>query len=75
MTEKQKQTKLIKLKAKLESLEERYRQADREETEKLNRRGWGYGMRHAKIGFSTRKTDHLKERIKNVKAQISELEA
>lgn len=67
------ETKLDKLKRKLSDLEsklldERYRQ-----NEMLERRGWGYGMRHSKIGFSTRREDSLKERIKEVKEQIKQL--
>lgn len=73
MTEKQRQTKLSKLKDKLSSLEDKLFDARCEENEKLNRRGWGYGMRCVKIGFSTRKSDRIKERIEICKQQIAEL--
>jgi len=64
------ETKLDKLKRKLYDLEsklfdERYRQ-----NKMLANRGWGYGMRRSKIGFSTRREDSIKERIKEVKEQI-----
>lgn len=67
-------TKSDKLKRKLVDLEvklfeERYRQ-----NKMLERRGWGYGMRHSNIGFSTRREDLLKERIEKVKQQIKELQ-
>lgn len=73
MTEKQKQTKLAKLKDRLSSLESKLFDARREEIEKVNRQGWGYGMRHSKIGFSTRKSDRIRERIETCKRQIAEL--
>lgn len=73
MTEKQRQAKLAKLKDKLTSLEDKLFAAKCEENEKINRMGWGYGMRHAKIGFSTRKSDRIKERIEICKQQIEEL--
>lgn len=67
------ETKLDKLKRKLSDLEsklldERYRQ-----NEMLERRGWGYGIRYSKIGFSTRREDSIKERIEKVKEQIKQL--
>lgn len=67
------ETKLDKLKRKLSDLEsklldERYRQ-----NEMLERRGWGYGMTHSKIGFSTRRENSLKEQIEKVKEQIKQL--
>lgn len=61
------QRKLFNLEVKL--FEERYRQ-----NKMLERRGFGYGMRHSKIGFSTRREDLLKERIEKVKQQIKELQ-
>lgn len=73
MTERQRQTKIVKLKDKLETLEQKLFNAKCEENERLNRMGWGYGMRHAKISFSTRKSDRLKERIEICKQQIKEL--
>lgn len=73
MTDKQREIKLIKLQDKLSSLEYKLFLAEREESAKLERRGWGYGMRHSKIGFSTRKSDNLKKRIEICKQKIAEL--
>lgn len=74
MTEKQRQAKLAKLYDKLIDMERKLYKAQCEEHERLNRMGWGYGgMRHAKISFSTRKSDRIKERIKICKQQIKEL--
>lgn len=68
------ETKLDKLKRKLSDLESKlYDERCRQHTN-LNNRGWGYGMRHSKIGFSTRREDSIKERIKKVKQQIKDLE-
>lgn len=67
-------TKLDKLKRKLFDLETKlYFEQDRQH-QMLNNRGWGYGMTHSKIGFSTRREDSIKERIANIKQQIKELE-
>lgn len=62
--------RLLKKKAILE--ERLYKETVREH-EVLNKRGFGYGMRHSKIGFSTRKSDALKERIEIINEQIKEL--
>lgn len=67
------ETKLDKLKRKLTDLESKlYDERCRQNTI-LNNRGWGYGMRHSKIGFSTRREDAIKERIEKVKEQIKQL--
>ena len=67
-------TPLDKLKCKLSELESKlYNERCRQSTI-FNNRGWGYGMRHSKIGFSTRREDSIKERIKKVKQQIKDLE-
>lgn len=62
-----------KLKQKLSDLESKLIDAQIAEHERLNSMGFGYGMRHAKINFSTRKSDRIKERIAKVKQQIEEL--
>ena len=46
--------KIEKLIEKKSVLEERLYKEERREIEMLNRRGFGYAMRHVKIGFSTR---------------------
>lgn len=65
--------KIEKLIEKKSVLEERLYKEERREIEMLNRRGFGYAMRHVKIGFSTRKSDALKERIRIISEQIDEL--
>jgi len=40
------------------------------ENQVLANRGWGHAMRNVKIGFSTRKSDNLKERIQVLKNQL-----
>ena len=67
------ETKLDKLKRKLFDLESKLYYEQSRQNEMLARRGFGYGMRHSKIGFSTRREDSLKERIKEVKEQIKQL--
>lgn len=73
MTEKQRQAKLAKLKDKLTTLEYKLFNAKCEEHDKLNRMGWGHGMRCTKCSISTRKSDRIKERIEICKQQIAEL--
>lgn len=68
------ETKLDKLKRKLFDLESKLYAEQGRQREILNRRGWGYGMTHSKIGFSTRREDSIKERIEEVKEQIKALE-
>lgn len=67
------ETKLDKLKRKLFDLESKLYYEQNKQHEMLNRRGFGYGMRHSKISFSTRREDSLKERIEKVKEQIKQL--
>ncbi len=67
------ETKLDKLKLKLYDLESKLYYEQSRQHEILERRGFGYGMRYSKIGFSTRREDSLKERIKEVKEQIKQL--
>lgn len=68
-----KQAKLAKLQLQLSHLKDKLFDANYEENLKLSSRGWGYGMRHSKICFSTRKSDRLKERIEKCKQKINEL--
>ncbi len=64
-----------KLLNKKERLQERLSKEEQREREILSRRGWGYGMRHSKIGFSTRKSDELKEKISIVEMELKETTA
>ena len=59
-----------KLKERLNKLESSLFEAQLNEHERINNMGFGYGMRHSKINFSTSKTDHIKEQIKGIKIQI-----
>lgn len=67
-------TKLDKLKRKLFDLESKLYAEQYNQHQILNNRGWGYGMRHSKIGFSTTREDRLKERIEAIKKEIQELQ-
>lgn len=67
------ETKLDKLKRKLFDLESKLYYEQNRQHEMLNNRGFGYGMRYSKVGFSTRREDSLKERIEEVKEQIKQL--
>lgn len=67
------ETKLDKLKRKLSDLESKLLEERCRQSEVLERRGWGYGMRYSKIGFSTRREDSIKERMEKVKEQIKQL--
>lgn len=67
------ETKLDKLRHKLLDLENKLFEELCRQNEMLERRGWVYGMRHSKIGFSTRREDSIKERIEKVKEQIRQL--
>lgn len=66
-------SKLDRLKAKRQELEDKLWEAEKKETERFSRIGWGTGMRCSKINFSTRRSDSLRERIKEVDRQIAEL--
>lgn len=67
------ETKLDKLKRKLSDLEGKLFDERCRQNKMLERRGWGYGMTHSKIGFSTSREDSIKERIEKVKEQIEQL--
>ncbi len=62
--------KLESLNKKLSNLESKLYEANLKENKLIANRGFGYGMRHSKIGFSTTRTDALRVRIKNVKEDI-----
>ena len=68
------ETKLEKLRQKLNELEHKLYEAKMEENKKLGNRGFGYAMRHSKINFSTRKSDRIKERIERLNQQIKEID-
>ena len=68
-----KEEKLKKLLKKKSDLEHRLYLEQCRQHDRINSMGWGYGMRHAKINFSTTKEDRLLERIEKVNKQIVEL--
>ena len=67
------ETKLDKLKRKLSDLESKLYDERCRQNKMLESRGWGYGMRHSKIGYSTRRENMLKDRISEIKEQIKQL--
>lgn len=67
MTKEQKLKKLIERKIQLE---EKYYDACESEHQRINNMGWGYGMRHSKINFSTRKSDNIKKKIEMHELEI-----
>ena len=69
-----KEDKLKKLREKKSDLEHRLYLEQCRQHERINNMGWGYGMRHAKLNFSTTKEDRLLERIEKVDKQIAELQ-
>ena len=69
-----KMERIEKLLQKKRVLQERLYKEKLKENEMLSRRGWEHGMRYAKIGFSTRKSDSLTERIRALEAQIKVLQ-
>lgn len=65
--------KLQKLLKKKSDLEHRLYLEQCRQHERINNMGWGYGMRHAKLNFSTTKEDRLQARIEKIDKQIAEL--
>ena len=66
------QKKVESLISKLQQANDRFEKANKLENDKLAQRGWGYGMRHSKIGFSTSKSDKAKERIKEIEKELKD---
>jgi flagellar biosynthesis/type III secretory pathway protein FliH len=65
--------KIKKLSNRKEQLEEKYYYACKKEHERINNMGWGYGMRHSKINFSTRKSDSIRKKIEMCDMEIQQL--
>ncbi len=68
------ETRIANLKASISKAEDRLYDANKAETELIARRGWGYGMRHSKIGFSTTKSDRIQERIASLRTDLDKLQ-
>lgn len=62
------------IKASISKAEDRLIDANRAETERIGRMGWGYGMRHSKLNFSTSKSDRIKERINVLKEDLDKVQ-
>ncbi len=68
-----KEERLKKLQEKKSDLEHRLYLEQCRQHERINNMGWGYGMRHAKLNFSTTKEERILQRIEKVEKQIAEL--
>lgn len=64
---------LKKLFIKLEESYQKYDIASGMENDKLNNRWFGYAQRHAKIWFSTTRTDSIKTKIEILEEQINKI--
>ncbi len=68
------ESRAASIKASISQAEDRLFDANRAETERVARMGWGYGMRHSKLNFSTSKSDRIKERINSLKANLDKIQ-
>ena len=68
------ESRVASIKTSISKAEDRLIDANRAETERVGRMGWGYGMRHSKLTFSTSKSDRIKERINNLKATLDKIQ-
>ena len=68
------ESRVASIKTSISKAEDRLIDANRAETERVGRMGWGYGMRHSKLNFSTSKSDRIKERIHNLKATLDKIQ-
>ena len=68
------ESRAASLKTSISKAEDRLIDANRAETERFARIGWGNGMRHSKINFSTSKSDRIKERINGLKATLDKIQ-
>ena len=53
--------------------ENRLHEAHLAENKRIDNMGFGYGMRHSKINFSTSKSDRLAERIEFLNLEIDKM--
>lgn len=68
------ESRAASIKASLSKAEDRLIDANRAETERIARMGWGYGMRHSKLNFSTSKSDRITERINVLKSNLGKVQ-
>lgn len=53
--------------------ERRLYEAHKAENDRIARMGWGYGMRHSKINFSTSKSDCIAKRITSLRSDLENM--
>lgn len=68
------ESRATSIKASISKAEDRLHDANRAETERVSRMGWGYGMRHSKLNFSTSKSDRISERIKDLRTALDKIQ-
>lgn len=68
------ESRAASIKASLSKAEDRLIDANRAETERIARMGWGYGMRHSKLNFSTSQSDRITERINVLKSNLGKVQ-
>lgn len=68
------ESRAASIKASISKSEDRLFDSNRAETERISRMGWGYGMRHSKLNFSTSKSDRIKERINSLKVNLDKIQ-
>ena len=68
------ESRAASIKTSISKAEDRLFDANRAETERIARMGWGHGMRHSKLNFSTSKSDRIKERINSLKVNLDKVQ-
>lgn len=68
------ESRAASIKTSISNAEDHLFDANRAETERISRMGWGYGMRHSKLNFSTSKSDRIKERINSLKVNLDKVQ-
>ena len=66
--------KIETIKRRIERCEDALRKEEQRQLDVLSRQGFGYGMRHCKIGVSDRREKELKVRLEKLKLELKELE-
>lgn len=68
------ESRAVSIKDSISKAKERLIEANSAQTERVARMGWGYGMRHSKLSFSTSKSDRIKERINSLKDALDKIQ-
>lgn len=66
-------SRIMALVNNISKAEERLYEARKAENDRISRMGWGYGMRHSKINFSTSKSDRIAKRIASLRSDIGKM--